>query len=145
MHELALGNQLCFALYSASRSMTALYRPFLEQMGVTYPQYLVLLVLWEHPGISMKELGRRLRLDYGTLSPLTKRLEGAGLVETVRSPDDARSMLLTATTASETLQAQATTMIERSIAEVGISIEEIQELRADITELGRRIDAAARP
>lgn len=78
---LSLNAQLCFALYSTSRSMTAAYRPFLEEMNLTYPQYLVLLTLWERPGITMKELGEHVHLDYGTLSPLVQRLTANGLVE----------------------------------------------------------------
>ena len=78
--ELSLARQVCFALYSASRAATALYRPLLDELGLTYPQYLVLLVLWERDGRTVSQLGDELRLDSGTLSPLLKRLAAAGLI-----------------------------------------------------------------
>ncbi|MEW2441756.1 MarR family winged helix-turn-helix transcriptional regulator [Micromonospora marina] len=89
--DLALGRQVCFALYAASRALTDVYRPILDEHGLTYPQYLVLLVLWEHDDApTVSELGAALRLDSGTLSPLLKRLEAAGLVVRTRSAADER-------------------------------------------------------
>ena len=85
---LLLDNQLCFAVYSASLAMTRLYKPLLEKLGLTYPQYLAMLVLWERDGITVSELGERLSLDSGTLTPLLKRLEVAGLVTRARSTED---------------------------------------------------------
>ena len=93
---LALDDQLCFALYAASRAMTARYRPLLDAVGLTYPQYLVMVVLWDEGPSTVRELGERLRLDSGTLSPLLKRLEGSGLVARERRADDERSVLVTA-------------------------------------------------
>src|SRR5512141_147840 len=87
---LHLEDQLCFALYNASRALTRAYAPLLAPLGVTYPQYLVLLVLWERDGLPVKELGERLTLDSGTLTPLLKRLEHQGLVERRRGEDDER-------------------------------------------------------
>ena len=84
----SLHRQVCFSLYSASRAATAVYRPLLEQLGLTYPQYLVLTVLWEDDGVTVRDLGRSLELDSGTLSPLLKRLEAAGLLQRRRSAAD---------------------------------------------------------
>src|SRR5437660_7848686 len=85
---LALDNQLCFALYSASLAMTKLYKPLLDEVGLTYPQYLVMLALWERDGVTVSDLGERLSLDSGTLTPLLKRLEAGGLVARLRDTQD---------------------------------------------------------
>ena len=87
---LLLDNQLCFALYSTSLAMTKVYKPLLDELGLTYPQYLAMLVLWERDGLMVSELGERLFLDSGTLTPLLKRLEGAGLVARIRDVADER-------------------------------------------------------
>src|SRR5256885_13760944 len=87
---LRLDNQVCFALYSASLAMTKLYKPLLDGIGLTYPQYLVMLVLWERDGLTVSEIGEQLTLDSGTLTPLLKRLEGANLLERVRDAQDER-------------------------------------------------------
>ncbi len=105
--SLALDRQLCFALYSASRAMTRAYGPLLEKLGLTYPQYLVMLVLWEKDGVSIKQLGERLELDSGTLTPLAKRLEADGLVERRRSESDERVVHLCLTSAGKALQRKA--------------------------------------
>ena len=104
---LLLDNQLCFALYSTSLAMTRRYQPLLEALGITYPQYLALLVLWERDGLSVSELGERLFLDSGTLTPLLKRLETAGLVSRLRAVDDERRVHITLTPAGRALKAQA--------------------------------------
>src|SRR5215470_15501153 len=96
---LKLDHQLCFALYSASLAMTKLYKPLLDPLGLTYPQYLAMLVLWEGDGIGVSDLGQRLQLDSGTLTPLLKRLEAAGLVQRLRDSDDERRVLLQLTAA----------------------------------------------
>ncbi|AXR60031.1 MarR family winged helix-turn-helix transcriptional regulator [Leptospira mayottensis] len=90
--DLFLENQICFPLYACSRALTSLYRPILDQLGLTYPQYLVLLVLWKGDGCSVKEIGKKLYLDSGTLTPLLKRLEDYGLVVRKRSEEDERSV-----------------------------------------------------
>jgi DNA-binding MarR family transcriptional regulator len=105
--DLRLSRQLCFALYSASRAVINLYRPVLEPLGLTYPQYLVLLVLWEHGDTTVKNLGGELMLDSGTLSPLLKRMESAGLVRRARRPDDERSVLVSLTEAGAALRRAA--------------------------------------
>ncbi|MEV0293702.1 MarR family transcriptional regulator [Nocardia sp. NPDC050710] len=138
---LSLAAQLCFALYSTSRSMTAAYRPFLDAMEVTYPQYLALLALWERPGMTMKELGERLRLDYGTVSPLIQRLQAHGLVESLRSPHDRRAVELRATEAGRALQGQARQMIESVLAATDWPLESVIALRDQVNALGTRLDA----
>ena len=104
---LQLDNQLCFALYSTSLAMTRLYKPLLDALGITYPQYLVLLVLWERDGLSVSELGNRLFLDSGTLTPLLKRMQAAGLVTRQRALDDERRVHIALTEASRLLKTQA--------------------------------------
>jgi DNA-binding MarR family transcriptional regulator len=102
--DLRLSRQLCFALYAASRATINLYRPILDPLGLTYPQYLVLLVLWERGDTTVKALGDELMLDSGTLSPLLKRMESAGLVRRVRRPEDERSVLVSPTGAGSALR-----------------------------------------
>ncbi|MGQ3004247.1 MAG: MarR family winged helix-turn-helix transcriptional regulator, partial [Hydrogenophaga sp.] len=104
---LKLDHQLCFALYSASLAMTKLYKPLLEEMGLTYPQYLAMLVLWENDGVTVSELGDRLYLDSGTLTPLLKRLETADLVTRLRDVQDARRVLSRLTAAGRKHKARA--------------------------------------
>src|SRR6478752_10857698 len=104
---LQLDNQLCFALYSTSLAMTKLYKPMLEELGLTYPQYLAMLVLWEQDGLTVSELGERLYLDSGTLTPLLKRLETAGLVSRIRAVQDERRVHITLTAAGRKLKAKA--------------------------------------
>ncbi len=106
-NPLSLSNQICFALYSASLEMTKLYRPLLEPLGVTYPQYLVMLALWERSGISVKELGEQLHLDSGTLTPLLKRLEKMSLIRRQRNPDDERQVCITLTKEGKDLHGKA--------------------------------------
>jgi len=105
--SMLLSDQVCFALYAASRALTSLYRPVLDELGLTYPQYLVLLVLWERGSVPVRELGAALHLDYGTLTPLLKRLEAHGIVRRERSASDERSVLITLTEQGTALQARA--------------------------------------
>ena len=104
---LHLDQQLCFALYSTSLAMTRLYKPLLDELGLTYPQYLALLVLWEQDGLTVSELGEKLFLDSGTLTPLLKRMEGAGLVSRLRDVVDERRVRITLTAAGCGLKTQA--------------------------------------
>ncbi len=104
---LHLDHQLCFALYSASLAMTKLYKPLLAELGLTYPQYLAMLVLWENDGVTVSELGERLRLDSGTLTPLLKRLEAADLVSRLRDVQDERRVLIRLTAAGRKLKSRA--------------------------------------
>lgn len=105
---LLLDDQLCFALYAASRAVTQRYRPLLDDLGLTYPQYLVMLVLWEHGTVPIKDIGAALQLDYGTLTPLIKRLETNGLVRRERSADDERTVHVSLTAEGEELRVRAT-------------------------------------
>ena len=104
--SLTLEHQICFQLYTASKELTRLYRPILAPLNLTYSQYLVMLVLWEEDGIDMKQLGERLTLDSGTLSPLVKRLMQIGYVEKVRAQDDERRIVLTLTDSGRALREQ---------------------------------------
>src|SRR3954465_4538626 len=106
-YGLELDDQLCFALYAASRAVTNAYRPLLAELDLTYPQYLVMLVLWQRGTSTVKALGDALQLDYGTLSPLLKRLEAAGLVRRERRPDDERSVRVVLTDAGAALRGRA--------------------------------------
>lgn len=138
---LRLDNQLCFALYSSSLAMTRLYKPLLEPLGLTYPQYLALLVLWETDGIGVGELGERLFLDSGTLTPLLKRLEAAGLVRRVRSSDDERRVLVHLTEQGRALRARARPVPRElagatgcNTAQLGLLTRQLQTLRARIRD-----------
>lgn len=104
---LLLDNQLCFALYSTSLAMTKLYKPLLDELGLTYPQYLVMLVLWERDGLMVSELGERLYLDSGTLTPLLKRLAAAGLIARTRDVQDERRVHITLTPSGRDLKTLA--------------------------------------
>ncbi|QHE88201.1 MarR family winged helix-turn-helix transcriptional regulator [Hydrogenophaga sp. BPS33] len=131
---LQLDHQLCFALYSASLAMTKLYKPLLEGIGLTYPQYLAMLVLWEQDGVTVSELGERLYLDSGTLTPLLKRLEAADLVTRLRDVEDERRVLIRLTAAGRKLKGRATRIpacvLEASQCEVSEAMALTQQVRA---------------
>ncbi|MFE6923745.1 MarR family winged helix-turn-helix transcriptional regulator [Nocardia sp. NPDC057663] len=132
---LTLDEQLCFPLYAASRAMTAVYRPKLEQLGLTYPQYLVMLALWEHDGRSVGELGKALELDSGTLSPLLKRLEATGFVERRRATDDERRVDIVLTAHGRSLREEAC-RIPAEMAEIAsLSADEVTALRGLLRKL----------
>lgn len=139
---LKLDNQLCFALYAASRAMTAAYRPLLEALGLTYPQYLVMLVLWETGGSTVKDLGTALRLDSGTLSPLLKRLEAAGLIMRRRSPDDERIVDVAPTEAGKALKQRALSIPHEVACRAGLSERDIAALRTELHRLESTLSAA---
>lgn len=139
---LRLEDQVCFALAIASRSVISVYRPILEPYGLTHPQYLVLLALWERSPRSVKDLGAELRLDPATLSPLLKRLEAAGLVTRNRSAVDERLLDVALTEAGVALRSEAETIPPRIIDKLGMSMGELEALR---TALWRVIEAAAAP
>lgn len=141
--SLLLDDQLCFALYAAQRAVTAAYRPLLEELGLTYPQYLVLLFLWEHGETTVKELADALRLDYGTVSPLLKRLEAAGLVRRERSARDERSVLVTVTGHGEALRERATDVPQALLAATGLGGDQAARMRAELWELAERAEDAA--
>ena len=136
---LLLDNQLCFALYSASLAMTKLYKPLLEELGLTYPQYLVMLVLWEQDGPMVSELGQRLGLDSGTLTPLLKRLEAAGLVSRLRDVADGRRVHLHLTAAGRRLKTRAAKIPACVLAASQCSLSEIQQLTGQVRALRERL------
>ncbi|AFK53407.1 MarR family winged helix-turn-helix transcriptional regulator [Tistrella mobilis] len=143
---LRLDAQLCFALYGASLAMTKLYRPVLEGLGLTYPQYLAMLVLWESDDITVGDLGRRLGLDSGTLTPLLKRLEAAGLVTRRRDPRDERQVRVALTEAGRALKARARHVPEQMFCAMGLELDELGDLRRRLHTLQARLsDAAAEP
>ncbi|GAC1344507.1 MAG: MarR family transcriptional regulator [Myxococcales bacterium] len=142
--SLRLDEQLCFALYSASRAVTAFYRPMLDALGLTYPQYLVLLVLWERGQCLVKDLASALELDYGTLSPLLKRLESAGLLRRQRRADDERSVVITLTDAGFALRARCEGLPSLVAGAMGPGLDGLTKLRAAIRRLGQSVAAAGR-
>jgi len=126
--RLKLDHQLCFALYSSSLAMTKLYKPLLEPLGLTYPQYLVMLVLWEADGVAVSDLGARLTLDSGTLTPLLKRLEAAGLVQRQRDRADERRVLVSLTAAGRALKARAALVPSQVFCAANCSLDELASL-----------------
>ena len=136
---LLLDNQLCFALYSTSLAMTKLYKPLLDELGLTYPQYLVMLVLWERDGLMVSELGERLFLDSGTLTPLLKRLESAGLIARIRAVEDERRVHITLTSAGRKLKAKAQKVPGCILSASQCSIPELVQLTAQIRNLRQRL------
>ena len=137
--SVALDDQLCFALYAASRAVTARYRPMLDKLGVTYPQYLVLMLLWERDGQTVGQLGSRLALDSGTLSPLLKRLTAAGLVTRHRRTDDERSVSVRLTEAGRALQAPACSISAEMISALDLDREQFAELRGQLRTITERV------
>ncbi|MGR6970754.1 MarR family winged helix-turn-helix transcriptional regulator [Streptomyces cynarae] len=140
---LRLDRQICFSLHAASRAFNGVYRVVLKDLGLTYPQYLVMLVLWEHGELPVKKLGEHLRLDSGTLSPLLKRLEAAGLVRRERSARDERSVHIHLTDEGTALRERALLVPRRIAAATGFDLTEITELRDRLDQLTRTLDAAA--
>ncbi|WP_105974604.1 MarR family winged helix-turn-helix transcriptional regulator [Streptomyces geranii] len=138
-----LDDQLCFALYAAQRAVTAAYRPLLDELGITYPQYLVLLVLWERGEVTVKELGTALCLDYGTVSPLLKRLEAAGLVRRERSALDERSVSVRVTRHGGELRERAVRIPGELLAATELDGAEVARLRGELRELAARAQGAA--
>jgi DNA-binding MarR family transcriptional regulator len=139
---LQLDHQLCFALYAASLAMTKLYKPLLEPLGLTYPQYLVLLVLWEGDGITVSQLGERLSLDSGTLTPLLKRLEASGLLQRLRDSADERRVLLQLTHAGRALKQQALAVPQAVACASGCALDELQSLTTRLQALRNDISAS---
>ncbi|MCZ2838195.1 MarR family winged helix-turn-helix transcriptional regulator [Modestobacter sp. VKM Ac-2985] len=137
--SVALDDQLCFALYAASRAVTARYRPMLDELGVTYPQYLVLMLLWEEDGQSVGQLGTRLALDSGTLSPLLKRLTAAGLVTRHRRADDERSVSVRLTDAGRALQGPACSISAEMIDALALNQAQFDELKAQLRLITERV------
>ncbi|QHI98612.1 MarR family transcriptional regulator [Xylophilus rhododendri] len=139
---LRLDGQVCFALYSASLAMTKVYQPLLVELGLTYPQYLVMLILWEDEGITVSSIGERLFLDSGTLTPLLKRMQAAGLVTRTRDSTDERRVLIGLTDAGRALRQQALAIPPCILESTGCSIPELGELVARLNALRGQLAAA---
>ena len=134
-----LDNQLCFALYSSSLAMTKLYKPLLAELGLTYPQYLVMLVLWESDHLMVSELGDRLHLDSGTLTPLLKRLEAASLLARRRATDDERRVYVELTAQGRRLKARASKIPPCILEASKYSLHELQELTTELKDLRTKL------
>ncbi|MEH0544708.1 MarR family transcriptional regulator [Streptomyces sp. B21-105] len=139
---LRLDSQICFSLHAASRAFNGVYRVILKDLGLTYPQYLVMLVLWERGALPVKRLGEHLRLDSGTLSPLLKRLEAAGLVRRERSARDERSVEVRLTAQGAALRERAVEVPRRIVTATGLDPAEIGELRDRLDHLTAALDTA---
>ena len=127
---LVLDKQICFPLYSAANAVVRAYRPLLAAIDLTYPQYLVMLVLWQHPSLNVTELGQKLRLDSGTLTPLLKRLEAKDLVIRARSSEDERVRIISLTKQGRALKKKAQSVPERFSCEVNMPPEQALQLKS---------------
>ncbi len=141
MDLLALDRQLCFALSAASRSVVSVYKPVLDELGLTHPQYLVMLAIWEQEPRSAGELAHALRLDPATLTPILRRLEEIGYLTRRRSADDERRMEVTATDAGRALRDQAEAVPPAVLSRLGVPVERLEAIRDDLIAL---LDAADR-
>src|SRR3954469_940176 len=139
---LLLGNQVCFAVYSTAHAFNRFYKPLLERLGLTYPQYLVMLVLWERDGVAVKDIGERLFLDSGTLTPLLKRMEGMGLVKRTRSTEDERQVLVALTAQGHQLREKARTLPQSILSAAQCSVSEIVAMKDEIVKLRDRLNVA---
>ena len=141
--SVVLDDQLCFALYAASRAVTARYRPMLDELGLTYPQYLVMMLLWEEDHQTVGQLGAKLALDSGTLSPLLKRLTAAGLVTRHRRVEDERSVAIALTDAGRGLKERAYAISEQMIGAIAFDTAEFDDLKARLRLLTDRVSGTA--
>ncbi|MFD3444608.1 MarR family winged helix-turn-helix transcriptional regulator [Microbacteriaceae bacterium 4G12] len=144
-NPLALQNQVCFQVAVAARSVLGVYRPILEPLGLTHPQYLVMLVLWESEDSSVRDLGTALRLDSATLSPLLKRLEAAGLVRRARSVEDERVVVVSLTAEGTALRERALEVPGRVVESLGLELSELETLRDGLSAFITAADARTRP
>lgn len=138
---LKLENQLCFSIYACSREITSAYRPLLDELGVTYPQYLVLLILWEQQECTVKELGDRLYLDSGTLTPMLKRMEASELIIRQRSQADERKVVIQLTDKGQALKEKAYCIPEALLTHSGVKEEELQSMLAQFKQLLHQVHA----
>jgi DNA-binding MarR family transcriptional regulator len=137
---LLLEKQICFAVYACAREITGLYRPYLDELGLTYTQYITMLVLWEQDHISVKELGKRLYLDSGTLTPLLKKLEARGIVTRVRDKKDERSVLVQVTEQGRELKQKVSEIPRQVFCRTGMSVEEAAELQKKLMEVVKKVN-----
>jgi len=139
---LRLDNQICFAIYSTAHTFNRVYKPLLDRLGLTYPQYLVMLVLWEKDGVPVKDIGERLLLDSGTLTPLLKRLEAAQLIKRTRSTQDERQVLIALTLQGHALREKARAVPPSILAASACSIAELSAMKSRIIALRDRLNEA---
>lgn len=140
--ELLLNNQVCFALHSTSLLMTKVYKPLLQALGLTYPQYLAMLVLWEEDGLTVGEISNRLLTDPGSLTPLLKRLESEGLLKRTRSREDERVVLVQLTDKGHALHEDAKRVPQCILQASGRSLERLQQLQAELLDLRASLQKA---
>ncbi len=137
---LRLDNQICFAVYSAAHAFNRFYKPLLERLGLTYPQYLVMLALWERDGVPLKDVGERLFLDSGTLTPLLKRLEAAQLIRRTRDVEDERQVLIALTPQGHALKEKARSVPSSLLAASACSVAELAAMKNEIVALRDRLN-----
>jgi MarR family transcriptional regulator, organic hydroperoxide resistance regulator len=142
--SVALDDQLCYALYSASRAVTARYRPMLDHLGLTYPQFLVLMTLWERDDQNVREISDRLDLDSGTMSPMLKRLDAAGLVTRERSAADERQVRVRLTDAGRALEQPACGVSARMIDALDLDVQQFAALKRQLEEITQRVGGDTR-
>jgi len=140
--SLRLDNQICFAVYSTAHAFNRVYKPLLDRLGLTYPQYLVMLVLWERDGVPVKDIGERLHLDSGTLTPLLKRLEAAQLIKRTRNTEDERQVLIALAPQGQALREQARAVPQSILAASACSLSELSAMKNEIVALRDRLNAA---
>lgn len=133
--SLKLDQQICFPLYVLSKEITGLYRPILEELDLTYPQYLVMMVLWEQEGLAVSAIGEKLFLDSGTLTPVLKRLESKGLINRIRNKSDERMVLLFLTEQGKDLRQQACSIPQKLLSQINIKIEDLENFKETLTQL----------
>jgi len=137
---LLLGNQICFAVYSAAHAFNRFYKPLLERLGLTYPQYLVMLALWERDGVPLKDIGERLFLDSGTLTPLLKRIEAAQLIKRTRGSEDERQVLISLTPQGQALKEKARAVPASLLSASACSVAELSAMKNEIVALRDRLN-----
>ena len=142
LDPLLLGNQICFAVYSTAHAFNRVYKPLLDRLGLTYPQYLVMMVLWERDGVPLKDIGEKLFLDSGTLTPLLKRMEAANLIKRTRSTEDERQVLIALTPQGHALREKARSVPEGILARSACSVGELFEMKNELLALRDKLNAA---
>lgn len=139
---LLLGNQICFAVYSTAHAFNRVYKPLLNRLGLTYPQYLVMMVLWERDGVPLKDIGEKLFLDSGTLTPLLKRMEAASLIRRTRSTEDERQVLIALTPQGHALREKARAVPQAILSNSACSVGELFEMKNELVALRDKLNAA---
>jgi DNA-binding MarR family transcriptional regulator len=137
---LMLDNQICFAVYSTAHAFNRVYKPLLERLGLTYPQYLAMMVLWERDDVPLKDIGERLFLDSGTLTPLLKRLEAADLIKRTRNSEDERQVLITLTAKGQALREKAKALPQGILAASACSVDELVAMKNNLVALRDRLN-----